>query len=582
LETVTIVLIEPEERCDYSFTTYPIEPESHPLSQEVSRIYGLNVVRYHSFNQACEYLSTKGTSNANDHIAILIHENLYPQEADTKLNALVGIGSYTVMTHGPNYLVESTKKRHFKSLSRIFPVTLLNSIASHVLAHISEMEASDIDIAAPTGVLDPLSSHCPDASQVTQSTLNPAPRSAVSVDELVSSKLETKRLPRRYNLKVLYAEDNLVNQKVLSRVLNRAGISDITIVDDGQKAVDLASSSHFDCIFMDMQMPIMDGMEATRIIMERDPSAKVIFVTAHALDEFKSRADSVGATSFISKPFRVSDIEKVLEETGICVFSSHDVSVDSRNFDSTSATMNALHSTVTTPDGPSNSDHKIEKKGKPLFEILSTSDDVPPIIPRPRDNQPRPNAGSSLFSLSQSMDNDNSAHAGTQTTAEINYDLSTEASNPPPPPQHGTFSISPKFGVTKSSSFKSNKDPLSSRHLKVLYAEDNPINQKVLTRVLNRTGITDITIVDNGQKAVDITKNILFDCIFMDMQMPFMDGMEATKLIMERDPESKIVFVTAHAMEEYKKKAEALGARSFLAKPVRVTDIEEVLKMLGL
>ena len=117
---------------------------------------------------------------------------------------------------------------------------------------------------------------------------------------------------KRQNLKVLYAEDNLVNQKVLSRVLNRAGIRDITIVDNGKKAVDSTEKIQYDCIFMDMQMPVMGGMEACRLIVERDPQAVVIFVTAHALDEFKAHAVAIGATSFISKPFRLPDIEEVL------------------------------------------------------------------------------------------------------------------------------------------------------------------------------------------------------------------------------------------------------------------------------
>lgn len=115
------------------------------------------------------------------------------------------------------------------------------------------------------------------------------------------------------HLKVLYAEDNLVNQKVLSRVLNRAGITDVTVVDNGKKAVDLTATTSFDCIFMDTQMPVMGGMEACQLILERDPSEVVVFVTAHALHEFKAEAEAVGATDFISKPFRLEDIKKVFK-----------------------------------------------------------------------------------------------------------------------------------------------------------------------------------------------------------------------------------------------------------------------------
>ena len=63
-------------------------------------------------------------------------------------------------------------------------------------------------------------------------------------------------------------------------------------------------------------MPVMGGMEATKIITERNPSEKVIFVTAHALDEFKAQAEAVGATSFISKPFRLDDIGNLFNDLG--------------------------------------------------------------------------------------------------------------------------------------------------------------------------------------------------------------------------------------------------------------------------
>lgn len=112
-----------------------------------------------------------------------------------------------------------------------------------------------------------------------------------------------KLAPPKGDLKVLYAGDNLVNQKVLSRVLGWAGIDGITIVDNGQKAVDICATSTFACIFMDMQVSIMVGMEAIKTIVERDPTAFVLLVSAHALDEYKTQAEAVGAKGFFSKPF---------------------------------------------------------------------------------------------------------------------------------------------------------------------------------------------------------------------------------------------------------------------------------------
>ncbi|OEU21529.1 hypothetical protein FRACYDRAFT_179950 [Fragilariopsis cylindrus CCMP1102] len=121
-------------------------------------------------------------------------------------------------------------------------------------------------------------------------------------------------------LKILVAEDNIINQKVIDRILKHLGVTDITIVDDGKKAVDASFITNYDCILMDMQMPIMDGLEACRQIVKRDgkENANVIFVTAHALVEFKEKALNAGGIDFVTKPFKMEAIDKLLvklEET---------------------------------------------------------------------------------------------------------------------------------------------------------------------------------------------------------------------------------------------------------------------------
>ena len=119
------------------------------------------------------------------------------------------------------------------------------------------------------------------------------------------------------------------------------------------------------------------------------------------------------------------------------------------------------------------------------------------------------------------------------------------------------------------------------RDLKLLVADDNPINQKVLERILKRLGVTDVTIVDNGKKAVDVTARKKFDCIFMDMEMPVMGGLEACRLITERDhTNSKVTFVTAHDIEDIREKADEAGAYGYLAKPLKLKEVHECLVIL--
>jgi CheY-like chemotaxis protein len=106
--------------------------------------------------------------------------------------------------------------------------------------------------------------------------------------------------------RILLAEDHPTNQRVVQLVLEPAGV-ELTIVDDGQAAVDIFRPGRFDLILMDMQMPRMDGLTATRAIrdLERRAGAMPIPIamfTANAMDEHRAQAIEAGADHHICKP----------------------------------------------------------------------------------------------------------------------------------------------------------------------------------------------------------------------------------------------------------------------------------------
>ena len=114
----------------------------------------------------------------------------------------------------------------------------------------------------------------------------------------------------------MMAEDNKINQKVLLRILNRLGYSNIDIVENGKEACDLEENQYYDIILMDVQMPVMSGIEACHIIMNRTstnhPKPKIVFVTAHVSDVFEAECRAAGGADFLPKPFNISDIENCL------------------------------------------------------------------------------------------------------------------------------------------------------------------------------------------------------------------------------------------------------------------------------
>jgi CheY-like chemotaxis protein len=120
---------------------------------------------------------------------------------------------------------------------------------------------------------------------------------------LEECKSKTEKLPA---LHILIAEDNPVNQLVLKTMLNREGCS-VTVVENGLKAVkavEAAKEESYDLILMDGEMPIMDGLEATRRIREmfNHQTLPIIGVTAHALGTYREQFLASGMDGYLTKP----------------------------------------------------------------------------------------------------------------------------------------------------------------------------------------------------------------------------------------------------------------------------------------
>src|ERR1700685_2295711 len=117
-------------------------------------------------------------------------------------------------------------------------------------------------------------------------------------------------------LRVLVAEDNAVNQAVIVRVLQKMGHAPV-LAQNGKEALTLASTEKFDLVFMDVQMPEMDGMAATTAIRENEKKngrahLPIFAMTAHAMKGDRERCLEAGMDGYITKPVRFSDIEQTL------------------------------------------------------------------------------------------------------------------------------------------------------------------------------------------------------------------------------------------------------------------------------
>ena len=125
---------------------------------------------------------------------------------------------------------------------------------------------------------------------------------------------KTSKLSIAFNgEKVLLAEDNLINIMVAKQILEKAQLQFVS-VNDGQKAIEKAKGEHFDIILMDINMPIMDGYEATQEIRKFNSDVPILALSAEVFSEIKDKIESCGMNGFIFKPFTPEDLLNRIQE----------------------------------------------------------------------------------------------------------------------------------------------------------------------------------------------------------------------------------------------------------------------------
>jgi len=117
--------------------------------------------------------------------------------------------------------------------------------------------------------------------------------------------------------RVLVAEDNPVNQLLMVRLLEKRGFQ-VVVAGNGRAALSAISEQNFDLVLMDVQMPELDGLQATRTLREAEKASgknlPVVAMTAHAMQGDRDRCLAAGMTSYVSKPVRPDELFRVIDE----------------------------------------------------------------------------------------------------------------------------------------------------------------------------------------------------------------------------------------------------------------------------
>ncbi|MFH2129878.1 MAG: response regulator [bacterium] len=123
-----------------------------------------------------------------------------------------------------------------------------------------------------------------------------------------------KKVTAKFNARILVVDDYIDNQE-LARTLLEKMECEVDVAEDGLEAVEMVRDADYDAVFMDIQLPELDGYGATRQIREAEGSEKhtpIIALTANALEGDKEKCLKAGMDDYLAKPFRGEDIERVL------------------------------------------------------------------------------------------------------------------------------------------------------------------------------------------------------------------------------------------------------------------------------
>jgi CheY-like chemotaxis protein len=138
-------------------------------------------------------------------------------------------------------------------------------------------------------------------------------------DKEPAGKSQGVQVPSTRPLRILLAEDNAVNQMLAIRLLEKRG-HDVTVTSNGQEALSALENDYFDVLLMDVQMPIMDGFEATAAIRARErltgAHLPIVAMTAHAMKGDREKCLDKGMDGYVSKPLQAGELYAAIEGVG--------------------------------------------------------------------------------------------------------------------------------------------------------------------------------------------------------------------------------------------------------------------------
>jgi CheY-like chemotaxis protein len=334
--------------------------------------------------------------------------------------------------------------------------------------------------------------------------------------------------------RLLLAEDNAVNRKLALLQLKRLGY-EADVAEDGREVLQRLGRQSYALVLMDCHMPEMDGYEATRLIRtqerERDSDERlpIIAMTANALEGDRERCVAAGMDDYLSKPVTLESLRQVLGRWVPVVPAGHEPGSPAQTGDFPGSGNQPVPGPVPAPPGTIGPSRWGEVATRAHLKV------VPPRAEGIATGETWPIAA---------------------TTSGVGQETTAAAASAPP--------------------------IAAEERGRVLVVEDYPLNQRLTRLQLERLGLA-VDIVANGKEALESLGQRDYALVLMDCQMPVMDGYAATRAIRlteaaHRVRHTPIVAVTANALQGDRERCLLAGMDDYLAKPVRLGDLEHVVR----
>lgn len=394
---------------------------------------------------------------------------------------------------------------------------------------------------------------------------------SVSSGNKVESTISQLPKPTADNTKILVIEDDFATSKLLSNYLNKWGYSP-TIVNKYDQILTLVEREQYLAIILDIELPNINGLELMRKIKEfhTNKSTPIIICSVEAEQQ---KAYMMGAVEYFVKPINYNYLVEVL--------TSYKLRKNSNILcvDDDLPTLNLVKQAIETAGFNS----VAENVSANVMNLIKDKDIDLAIIDL---DMPYPNG----FELIKLIKTENKfarlpiiIYTGKENYQEdlkkidgmFEFLLDKKSTNIED--LSGTISsmINRMDTPSTAEEVKQKKD-----EVKLLLAEDYKHSQIIVTRLLKKNNFENVVVVENGEEAYNAARKDKFDLILMDMQMPIMNGFEATEKIRQL-PEYKdtpIIALTAFAMKGDREKCLDAGATDYIPKPIDSKEFIEKVK----